>query len=192
MPEYLSDEEIRIFIVSKLSWIHKHSQRYKSIEKQGDCEFLTDETHYFLGNKYKLHIIETTGRQHVELNTEYMVLYVRAGSTVEKRKKILLEFYRQNLKKIIPSYIDKWENILNVNVNDFGIKLMKTRWGTCNTRDKRIWVNLELAKKAPKYLEYIIVHEMVHLLERYHNQNFKNYMNKLLPEWKKIKNELNG
>lgn len=102
------------------------------------------------------------------------------------------EWYRQKLKEIIPSYIEKWEKIIGVKVNEFGIKKMKTRWGTCNTRDKRIWINLELAKKAPRCLEYIIVHEMVHLLERHHNKAFKDYMSEFLPEWKSIKNELNG
>lgn len=193
VPEQMDDEAARSYAVSKLSWINKQRQKFSTQEIQTKREFVSGESQYFLGTRYLLNVIETTGKQHVKLrNNKYMDLYVRPDSTIEKRGKILSEWYRQNLKEMIPSYIEKWEKIMGVKVNEFGIKIMKTRWGTCNVRDKRIWINLELAKKNPRCLEYIVVHEMVHLLERSHNKVFKNYMSKFLPNWKSIKDELNG
>lgn len=193
VPQHMDDEGARVFAVLKLDWIKKQKKKYTSKERQSKREFTTGESNYFLSDKYLLNVIETTGKQHVILrDNKYMDLYVRPGSTVEKREKILTEFYRQSLKDMIPSYIEKWEKIIGVTVNEFGVKLMKTRWGTCNVRDKRIWINLELAKRAPRCLDYIVVHEMVHLLEKRHNQVFKDYMSKFLPDWRSIKDELNG
>lgn len=191
VPKRMDDEAVRLFVISKLSWINKHKKKYSLQERQAEIEFLSGESHYFLGSRYILNIIETTGKQRVQLRDDkYIDLYVRENSTKEKREKIMLEWYRQKLKMLIPGYIEKWENIIGVRVNDWGVKLMKTRWGTCNIRDKRIWINLELAKKNVTCLEYIVVHEMVHLLERYHNDVFKGYMSEFLPNWKSIKNEL--
>ena len=168
VPKRMDDEAVRLFVISKLSWINKHKKKYSLQERQAEIEFLSGESHYFLGSRYILNIIETTGKQRVQLRDDkYIDLYVRENSTNEKCVKIMLEWFRQKLKMVIPGYIEKWENIIGVRVNDWGVKLMKTRWGTCNIRDKRIWINLELAKKNVTCLEYIVVHEMVHLLERY-------------------------
>ena len=193
VPKQMDDAEIKNFVVSKLAWINKQRNKYTAKERRAEKEFVSGEIHYFLCAEYILNVIETTGKQHGELRSnKYLDLYVRPGSSAEKREKILSEWYRQSLKEIIPPLIEKWENIMGVSVNDFGIKLMKTRWGTCNIRDRRIWINLELAKKSLRCIEYIVVHEMVHLLEKHHNQRFKDYMNKFLPDWKTIKDELNG
>lgn len=193
VPKQMDDEAVRKFVVSKLAWINKQRNKFITRERQAEREFVSGESHYFLGAEYLLNVIETAGKQHVELRDDrYLDLYTRSGSSVEKRERILSEWYRQSLKEIIPPLIEKWEKIIGVSVNDFGIKLMKTRWGTCNIRDKRIWINLELAKKNPRCIEYIVVHEMVHLLEKHHNQTFKNYMSEFLPDWKNIKDELNG
>jgi hypothetical protein len=104
---------------------------------------------------------------------------------------ILQEWYREQLKILVPEYIEKWEEIMQVKVAEFGIKKMKTKWGTCNREAKRIWINLELAKKPLECLEYIVVHEMVHLLERNHNDRFITYMDRFLPLWRHYKEELN-
>ncbi|NLJ58802.1 MAG: M48 family metallopeptidase [Tissierellia bacterium] len=193
VPKQMDDHDIKDFVISKLPWIIKQRNKFSLQETQAEKEFVSGETHYFFGEKYLLNIIETTGKEHVELrNNKYMDLYIRANSTVEKREKVMREWYRKKLKIIIPEYIAKWEQIIGVTVNEFGVKLMKTKWGTCNIRTKKIWINLELAKKNPRCLEYIVVHEMVHLLEKYHNKVFKGYMNKFLPNWKSIRDELNG
>lgn len=189
----LDEEVIRPFVVSKLSWIRKHQSKFQSPYRQSAIQFLSGESHYFMGSRYLLNVIESKEKQRVELrNDKYMDLYIRQGHTMDKCKKVVNEWYRKELKSLIPEYIDKWEGIMGVKVEDWGVKLMKTRWGTCNVIDKRTWINLELAKKNPRCLEYIIVHEMVHLLERNHNDKFKEYMDKLLPNWKSIKEELNG
>ena len=193
VPERMNDEAVRLFATSKLAWITKQRKKFSEQDRQTAREFVSGESHYYFGTRYLLNVVETTGKQHIELRTnKYIDLYVRPESTVEKREKIMSDWYRQSLKKVIPDYIKKWEKIMRVTVNDWGVKLMKTRWGTCNVQDKRIWINLELAKKNPRCLEYIIVHEMVHLLERHHNKKYKAYMDKFLPNWKSIKNELNG
>jgi predicted metal-dependent hydrolase len=118
-------------------------------------------------------------------------LYVRPQTTKEKRKSILDEWYRNQLKASLPSLIVKWERKMNVKVNEFGIKKMKTKWGTCSREAKRLWLNLELAKKPGECLEYIVVHEMVHLLERNHNDRFISLISELMPKWRFYKEELN-
>lgn len=193
VPEQMNDEDVRTFVISKLPWLNKQRKKFSLQKSQTENKFESGETHHLFGTGYLLNVVETKGRQHAELrNDKYIDLYVKPGTSAENREKLLYEWYRQYLKEIIPLFINKWEDIIGVKVNEFGVKRMKTRWGTCNIRDKRIWLNLELAKKNCRCLEYIIVHEMVHLLERNHNQNFKNYMNKFLPDWKNIKDELNG
>ena len=191
-PENMDEEAIRLFAISKLSWIKKQRKEFDAQERQSVREFLSGESHYFMGTRYLLNVIESSEKQRVELrNKKYMDLYVRPCHTKEKRERIVSQWYREELKRLIPEYIEKWEDTIGVTVNEWGVKLMKTKWGTCNEQDKRIWINLELAKKNPRCLEYIIVHEMVHLLERHHNDRFKAYMDEFLPNWKSIRDELN-
>lgn len=193
VPYNMNEDEVRIFLISKLSWIKKHKSKFKLQERQRPNEFLSGEIHYLFGKEYLLNVLEASGKQYVEIDADrYINLYIRQNSTKEKREKIMIQWYREELKKIIPKYIGKWEAVIGVKVEDWGVKLMKTRWGTCNIQAKRIWINLEFAKKDTIFLDYIIVHEMVHLLERKHNDNFKFYMDKFLPNWRKIQSELNG
>lgn len=193
VPYSMTDEEVRSFVRSKLTWIKKQKSKFKSQEREIIQEFISGEIHYFFGKEYILNVLETLGKQHVEIHKDrYINLYIRPNSTKEKREKVMVEWYRGELKSIIPEYIEKWEAIIGVKVEDWGVKLMKTRWGTCNVQAKRIWINLEFAKKDTSFLDYIIVHEMVHLLERKHNDNFKSYMDKFLPNWRKVQAELNG
>lgn len=193
VPDKMDDAAIKNFALSKLPWIEKQKSKFLLQDKQLENEFISGEEHLFLGNKYLLNVLDTSGKQYVELDNEKkLYLYVKSNSTIEKREQIMNEWYRGQLKTLIPGYIEKWEPLMGVKVEEWGVKLMKTRWGSCNTKVKRIWINLELAKKNPRCLEYIIVHEMVHLLERGHNAKFYAYMDKFLPNWKNIKAELNG
>ena len=193
VPEKMKDSDIKKFAKSKISWIEKQRSKFELQEEKVINKFITGEEHLYLGEMYVLNIFETTGKQHVELdNDNNLILYVKPNSTLEKRERILNEWYRGQLKNLIPYYIEKWEPIMGVKVEEFGVKLMKTRWGSCNIQAKRIWINLELAKKSPRCLEYIVVHEMVHLLERGHNAKFYAYMDKFLPNWREIKAKLNG
>ncbi|WP_372997779.1 M48 family metallopeptidase [Lutispora sp.] len=189
-PKKMKDEDIWKFAVSKLGWIKKQRAKYQNLEIQPQKEYVTGEKHYFQGRAYLLNVIYTNKKQKVEIHNNQMDLYIREDSTREQREKVMIEWYRSKLKEEIPKLIDKWEQVMGVKVNSFGVKLMKTKWGTCNTAAKRIWINLELAKKNPKCLEYIVVHEMVHLLERYHNKRFYAFMDQYLPDWKEIREEL--
>ena len=192
VPLKMDAAAINKFVESKISWIEKHKSKYHNQDVIIDNKFITGETHLYLGENYLLNLFIASGKQYVELDNKDLNLYIKPNSTIEKREKLLNEWYRENLKNIIPNYINKWESIMSVKVQEFGVKLMKTRWGTCNIQAKRIWINLELAKKSPRCLEYIVVHEMVHLLEKGHNSKFYSYMDEFLPNWKSIKAELNG
>lgn len=192
VPEDMDEEAIRLFVISKLAWIKKQRKQFKLQNRQSARELVSGESHYFLGSRYLMNVIESAEKQRVELrNKKYMDLYVRPDSTREQREKVVNEWYRAELKQMVPEYIEKWESIMDVSVEDWGIKLMRTKWGTCNESARRIWLNLELAKKNPRCLEYIIVHEMVHFLERKHNEHFKAYMDQYLPNWRGIRAELN-
>ncbi|MEF9425774.1 MAG: M48 family metallopeptidase [Candidatus Mariimomonas ferrooxydans] len=184
-------DTIRVFAISKLSWIRKQQEKLLNQEREAPREFLNNESHYFNGKRYLLNIIEQDAAPRVELNLSRIDLFVRPPASKDKMKSILDEWYRKQLKISLPGLIEKWGKKMGVRVNDFGIKKMKTRWGTCNRRAKRIWLNLELAKKPTECLEFIAVHEMVHLLERKHNKIFISYMDKFLPKWRFLKDELN-
>jgi predicted metal-dependent hydrolase len=118
-------------------------------------------------------------------------MQVRPGTDRDKREQLLNDWYRRRLKELMPDLIIKWQPIIGVQVADWGIKKMKTRWGSCNTRDHRVWLNLELAKKAPRCLEYVLVHELVHLRESHHNDRFKALMDLFMPQWRQYREELN-
>jgi predicted metal-dependent hydrolase len=193
-PKKMDDEAIRLFVVSKLSWIKKQRAKFQNQERQPERELVSGESHYLWGERYLLNVIYTDKRkQGVEIrNKTYLDLFVRENSDKEQRQKVMREWYRRELKAVIPSIIQKWEPVMGVKVQDWGVKLMKTKWGSCNTKAGRIWLNLELAKKNPACLEYTVVHEMVHLLERLHNERFVAYMDEFLTNWRSIKAELNG
>lgn len=190
-PERMDLDTIRIYAISKLTWIRKQQAKIKSQKREAPREYLTKESHYFFGKRYLLKVIEHNASPIVKLKHNTIELCIRPETSTEKRKEILEEWYRAQLKVKIPELISKWETVMAVKVNDFGIKKMKTKWGTCNIEAKRIWLNLELAKKPVSCLEYIIIHEMTHLLERNHNTRFVALMNSFLPNWKEVKEELN-
>jgi predicted metal-dependent hydrolase len=186
----VKEESIKSFIISKLSWIKKQQKKMEGLEIVPKLKLISGEFHFLFDNKYLLNVIEGKSNL-VILNDSIIELHCKPKTILKKRKIILEEWYREELIKKIPFYIHKWEKEMNVSVNEFRIKKMKTRWGTCNIKDKRIWINLELAKRPLHCLEYLVVHEMVHLLERSHNKRFTNFMNNFLPNWKLLRKELN-
>lgn len=190
-PLRVKDEAIRLFVTSKLPWIKRQQRKFREQEREREREFLSRESHYFFGHRYLLNVIEHDGPPEVILKKNTIDMYVRTGTTTEKRRTIMNEWYRKEIRKVIPELLEKWEKITGVSVAQWRVKLMKTRWGTCNIKAKRIWFNLELAKKPVICLEYIIVHELVHLLERHHNENFVKLMEQFMPQWKKYREELN-
>lgn len=191
-PLQVSEDAIRLFAVSKLAWIKRNQRKFEGQERITPREFLNRESHYFMGERYLLNIIEAEAPPKVILkNKTYINLFVRPGTPTAKRLEIMNEWYRIQLKKFIPDLIEKWEKMLGVEVDEWQVKQMKTKWGSCNIEQKRIWINLELAKKPEHCLEYIIVHEMIHLLERHHNDRFHHHLETHLPNWRQLKDELN-
>jgi hypothetical protein len=191
-PLLVDDEAVRLKVVSKLSWIKRQQSRFKAQERQSAREYIFRESHYYFGRRYLLNIIEHEGFPRVVVRNKINIdLYVPKGTDTQKREQILLAWYRRELKALIPSLIEKWEAIVGVKVSEWGVKKMKTKWGSCNRDAQRIWLNLELAKKNVQCLEYIIVHEMVHILEKHHDDHFKELMDRYLPQWEFYRDELN-
>lgn len=191
-PSNIDDEAVRLFAISKLGWIKKNQRKFEKQERQSPRAYAERESHYFEGRRYLLRVTEHNSSSKVIIKSKtYIDLFVRPNTSVEQRQIILHEWYRKQLKNQIPELIEKWEKIIGVTVEDWGVKQMKTKWGTCNIEKKRIWVNLELAKKPVNCLEYIVVHEMIHLLERHHNDTFLALLDNYMPKWKLYKEELN-
>lgn len=191
-PHSMKEESLRLFIISKLGWIKKHIRSMNSQIREPERDFIQGESHRVQGKRYLLNIIEEEAPPKVKIrNKKYMDLYVRPGSDRAKREEIIKEWYRHLLKDQIPALIEKWEANLDVIVADWGVRQMKTKWGSCNVDDRRIWLNLELAKK-PKYcLDYVVLHEIIHLKERLHSARFKALLDKHMPSWRKRREELN-
>jgi predicted metal-dependent hydrolase len=179
-------------VISRLGWIHRQQNVLEEQERQSVRELVTGESHFVQGRRYRLDVIEQdTPASVVIRHGKTLELRVRPGTDRDKRKDVLQRWYRQLLRAQIPDLQARWEPEIGVRVASCAIKRMKTKWGTCNIEARRIWLNLELAKKPPACLEYILVHEMVHLLERHHNDRFRAYMDKLLPQWRLHREELN-
>lgn len=189
-PSRMDLDTIRVFAISKLGWIKKQQAKLKSQKREAQREYIPRESHCYLGKRYLLKVTEHDAPPKVILKHGTIDLYVRRNTSLEQRQAILNEWYRQRLKEVAPKYIEKWEKIMKVKVVEFGIKRMRTKWGTCTREAERIWLNLELAKKPLQCIEYIIVHEMVHLLERHHNERFMAYIDKFMPQWRHYKEEL--
>ncbi|QOX79848.1 M48 family metallopeptidase [Trichlorobacter lovleyi] len=190
-PKRMSYEAIRLAVVGKLGWIRKHQQKFASQERQSPREYVTGETHYYQGKRYRLNVLLTDGRSSVHLRHGTIEMQVAPDGDHSYREALLSGWYRKQMKEQLPELLDKWQQIIGVQIDSFGIKRMKTRWGTCNPTAKRIWLNLELIKKPAHCLEYIIVHELMHLLEKHHNDRFKSLMDQYLPLWRQYREELN-
>ena len=190
-PSRMDIENIRIFAISKMGWIKKQQLKLLNQKRETQREYITRESHYYLGKRYLLKVIEQDAPAKVILQHSKIELYIRRGSTAKQKQIILDKWYRQQLKRIVPGYIAELEKKMNVKVAEYGIKKMKTKWGTCNVNARRIWLNLELVKKPIEYIEYILMHEMIHLIERQHNDQFIAYLNKFIPKWRHYKEELN-
>jgi predicted metal-dependent hydrolase len=191
VPNSTDSEMLRLFAISKLGWIKKHIKNFNDQPRESKRTFQNGESHYFMGRRFLL-TLSFSNRQRVSKNGNKIILQVKENATTEEKATLMKEWYRKELKKIIPPLIEKWETIMGVKSNSWGIKVMKTKWGTCNVDEKRIWLNLELSKKPLNCIEYIIVHELVHLLERSHNDKFVAYMDKFMPKWRQYREELNS
>ena len=190
-PERMSLDTIRVFAISKLGWIKQQQQKLREQERETPREYLDRESHYVWGKRHLLKSIEHNAAPEVELKHSTMLLCVRPGSDDVKMEAVLDAWYRQQLKEAVPLLIAKWEPLMGVKVERFFVQRMKTKWGSCNPGAGTIRLNSELAKKPPESLEYIVVHEMVHLLEPTHNARFIGLMDRFMPKWEFYRDILN-
>jgi predicted metal-dependent hydrolase len=191
-PLRLDDDSVRLAIISRLGWIRRQQARFEGQERQSRRELVTGESHYFAGRRYRLGVVEQDGPPSLTISNEAILeLRIRKGCPANKASAVLQKWYRGSLREQLPALLAKWEPRVGVTVAEVRIRKMKTRWGSCNPEAWRIWLNLELAKKPASCLEYILVHEMVHFLERHHNERFKTLMDGLMPSWRLFRDELN-
>jgi predicted metal-dependent hydrolase len=192
VPLLLNDEAVRLAVIERLAWIKRQQLKFQGQERESKRQYVSGESHFFQGSRYLLNVVETAGPGKVVIRNKRKIdLYVSLESERAGRERIMLAWYRRYLRMTVPQMVKNWENILGVEVAALGIKRMKTRWGTCNIEARRVWVNLELAKKSERCLEFIVVHEMMHLLERHHNEHFVELMNHFMPAWRQYREELN-
>ena len=190
-PLVVSDEAVRLAVIDKLGWIRRQKAKFAEQPRQSQREMVNGESHYFLGQRYRLRVHEHDGPARVAVRgVASLDLFIRPGCSADQREAVLLRWHREQLKTLIPPVLEKWQPILGVEVADWGVKRMKTKWGSCNPASRRVWFNLELAKKPVQCLEYIVVHELVHLLERHHNERFAALVEAHVPQWRQFREML--
>ncbi|WP_434637073.1 M48 family metallopeptidase [Sulfurimonas sp. NW7] len=190
-PVKIDDEAVRLAVISKLMWIKKQVCHFQEQSRETKREMVSGESHYFLGKRYLLEVVYGAKKYTVVKRHSTIELHVNLNTTVKNRQKLLNKWYREQLQIVVGRLIVKWQAIINVEIHNWSIKKMRTKWGSCNIEKKNILLNLSLARTPVECIEYIVVHEMVHLLERHHNDNFKVYMDRYLPEWKSYRDILN-
>lgn len=190
-PLSMDLETIRLFTISKLNWIRKQQTKLINQKRESIREYVTRESHYFLGKRYLLKVVEEKLKPKIVLKHSSIELHIKPKATRNQKELLVNRWYKNQLKEIISPLITKYEKILKVKVKKVQVRNMKTMWGNCHVEDKTIVLNTELAKKSIESIEYIVVHEMNHLLERNHNDKYIKYMNKFLPKWRHLRTELN-
>jgi predicted metal-dependent hydrolase len=191
-PRRLGDDQVRLAVIQRLSWIAQQRKRLRDAPRQSEREMVTGESHYVWGVRRRLEVVQRSGRPYLAVDGDRLVLSIPAATAVEKRREYLARWYRQQLRDALPPLISKWERELDVTVPKWTIRRMKTKWGSCNRETRHIWFNVELAKKHPDCLEYIVVHELAHYFERHHGERFTTLMDGFLPDWRHRRDELNG
>lgn len=192
-PQKMTDDAIRTLLALRLPWIKKQQAKFSGQQRQTKREFSSGESHYFLGKRYKLEVVYKDDTPAVSLKGKSkIILQVKPKSSSAKRQEILMGWYRKELHVMVDELITKWQKKMGVEVKTWGIKQMKTRWGTCNHKKAHVLINLELAKKPIACIEYVVVHELIHLIEKKHSNKFVALMTKYIPKWKSLKEELNS
>ena len=190
-PMHLSDESITMFVRTKLGWIKKQQEKFEKQPRQSEREYVSGETLYLFGQQYFLRVEYSYKGNSLVLEGNEAILTVRKESTVSQREAFVNEWYRAKLKEKIEIYLPKWERIAGLYCDSWQTKYMTTRWGTCNTSTRKIWLNLQLAKKPIECLEYVILHELAHLKVRNHSKDFVALMDQYMPYWRETKKLLN-
>jgi predicted metal-dependent hydrolase len=192
VPEYMKDDEVSMFLFTKLSWIRKQREKVFGQERQDKREFVSGESHYLFGRRYLLKVIPKTGRIHIEKKVKYLEMYIHNDTSIERRKSLMEEFYRQELRQVLESLVKEWAKEMSEPSSSFewSILLMQKKWGSCITSDRKIQFNLLLSRVPHRCIEYIVVHEIAHLKEHRHNRNFISILDEFLPDWQLRKKEL--
>lgn len=191
-PRRFDDDQVRLAVIQRLSWIKRQREQLQVAPRQSEREMITGESHYIWGLRKRLKVVERPGRPHIETDGDRLILYVPVEASAEKRRAALDVWYRDQLRHAIPDLIAKWETEFHVTVPKWSIRRMKTKWGSCNRETRHIWFNVELAKKHPDCLEYVVVHEIAHYFERSHGERFIELMDLHMPDWRARRDELNG
>lgn len=191
-PLHVDEDSIRIAIIQRLTWIKKQQFQFRNAQRQTQREMVTGESHYLWGQRFRLELGAPALRSRIELAGRKLILSGPPSMDDSQRRKVLENWYRRQLRAAIPPLIEKWETIIGFSVEKWAVRRMKTKWGTCNPESRSLWFNTELAKKEPLCLEYIVVHEMTHFLERTHNDQFIALMDSHLPNWRSTRDLLNG
>lgn len=191
-PLAVSDDAVRLAVVTKMGWIKRQRAKFSAQPRQSERAYISGESHYFLGQRYRLRLVEGARAGHVHVrNSTSLDLHVRAGSDRAARERVFMNWYRDELRARVTPLIQHWAVVMGLAAPVLGIKRMKTKWGTCNVKAQRVWINLELAKKPQECLEYIVVHELTHFFEADHSDRFVARMDRLLPKWRMVRDELN-
>jgi predicted metal-dependent hydrolase len=190
-PLRMDDRTIRVFAISKLGWIKDQRKKLIEQEREPTRDYIERESHYVWGKRYLLGVVEKDGPPQVLLRHSKMILQVRPATSAERRQEILDEWYRLQIKSVVRPLIAKWEPVVGVKLDRIFVQRMKTKWGSCSRTSASIRLNTDLAKKPSECLEYIAVHEMVHLLEPTHNRRFIGLMDSLMPNWQFYRRLLN-
>ena len=191
-PMLMSERAIRQFVLAKEAWIRQRLRRVGERRAPAPQEYLSGELHYYMGQGYRLQVVHGNGPARVErADGDQIILYIREGATKEQREAAMREWYRAEMKALIPMLVAKWEAVIGVKARRISIKRMRTIWGSCNHRTHDINFNLELMKKPLHCIEYVVVHELLHIIVRLHNDEFKALLTRYLPNWRETKRELN-
>jgi predicted metal-dependent hydrolase len=190
-PQRMDMDAIRLFAISKLGWIRKQQKKLLEQERETPREYLERESHYVWGKRYLLSVVAAEEPPSVDLEHNRMVLKTRPGADEVKRRQIVEDWYRGQVKAATADLVAKWEPRIGVQVAGIYVRRMRTRWGSCNSLARTIRLNTDLAKKPIECLEYIVVHEMIHILEPTHSEKFQVFMNQLMPDWKQRRQLLN-
>lgn len=190
-PKRMSLDTIRVFAISKLDWIKQQQTKLREQERESPRDYVDRESHFVWGKRYLLTVIEIDQPPSIELKNRRMILRVRPRTDEDKRQAIVEEWYREQLKEAVPPLLERWQPLLGVRAERWFVQRMKTKWGSCNHRARTIRLNTELAKKPAECLEYIVVHELVHLLEPTHNARFIALMDRYMPKWQSHRQALN-
>lgn len=191
VPKTISDDAIRMFAISRIAWIKKQKANFENQSRQTKRQYISGESHFLWGKRYRLEVVYSGVRNDVFVKGDKLFLQVRKESTQEQRETVMEEWYREQIKQAIPAVLEKYAKIVGKTPDEWRVKNMRTKWGTCNPIKKRIWLNLQLAKKTPECLDYVIVHELVHLYVKNHNDEFRTYMDQFYPNWQVVKKQLN-